>query len=157
MLENYINDKSFPGIDFTQESLAKSEYENCIFNNCNFEGCDLSDFKFIDSTFNECNLSLSKLIKTIFRDVQFKDCKMLGLRFDTCNEFGLSFPFDGCQLNHSSFYKTRIKKTVLKNSLLHEVDFTETDLTGAVFQNCNLEQAVFDHTILEKVDFRNFL
>jgi uncharacterized protein YjbI with pentapeptide repeats len=79
---------------------------------------------------------------------------MLGLRFDTCHEFGLSVSFDGCQLNLSSFYKTKIKKTVFKNSQLEEVDFAEADLTSSVFDDCNLTQAIFDHTILEKTDFR---
>ena len=79
---------------------------------------------------------------------------MLGLRFDDCNEFGLSFSFEGCQLNHSSFYKTKIKKTVFKDTQLQEVDFAECDLTGVVFDNCNLAQAVFDHTVIEKADFR---
>jgi uncharacterized protein YjbI with pentapeptide repeats len=79
---------------------------------------------------------------------------MLGLRFDTCNDFGLSFSFDSCQLNHSSFFKTKIKKTVFKNSQLQETDFAEADLTSAMFDNCNLERANFDQTILEKSDFR---
>lgn len=79
---------------------------------------------------------------------------MLGLRFDTCNEFGLSFSFDGCQLNHSSFNKVEIKKTVFKNSQLQEIDFTDANLTSVVFDNCDLIRAHFDHTILEKADFR---
>ena len=79
---------------------------------------------------------------------------MLGLRFDNCNDFGLSFSFEGCQLNHSSFYKMNIKKTVFKNSQLQETDFTEADLTSALFENCNLSQATFDQTTLEKADLR---
>ncbi|MFN8145168.1 MAG: pentapeptide repeat-containing protein [Bacteroidia bacterium] len=150
MTETYIQDKTFDRND----TLTKGEYENCIFNSCNFADSDLSEFKFTDCIFNGCNLSLAKLNKTAFRDVKFKDCKMLGLRFDTCNEFGLSFWFDGCQLNHSSFYKTKTKKTVFKNSQLQETDFAEADLTSSVFDNCNLTQAVFDHTTLEKADFR---
>jgi len=39
---------------------------------------------------------------------------MLGLRFDMCNAFGLSFSFEGCQLNHSSFYKTQLKRRFSK-------------------------------------------
>jgi len=150
MPETFIRDKTFDG----KELPIKGEYENCIFNNCKFADNNLSEFKFIDCTFNGCNLSLMKLNKTAFRDVKFKDCKMLGLRFDTCNEFALSFSFDGCQLNHSSFYQINIKKTVFKNSQLQETDFAETDLTGAVFDNCNLSQVIFDHTTLEKADFR---
>lgn len=150
MQEPFILDKTFD----KNSLLTKGEYESCIFNSCNFSESDLSEFKFIDCIFNACNFSLAKLNRTAFRDVEFKDCKMLGIRFDTCNEFGLAFSFDGCQLNHSSFYKTNIKKTVFKNSQLEETDFADTDLTGAAFDNCNLRQAIFDHTNLEKADFR---
>jgi uncharacterized protein YjbI with pentapeptide repeats len=154
MKETYTQDKTFERNDFAQNPLTKGEYENCVFNACNFSDNDLSEFKFIEFTFNSCNLSLAKLNKTALRDVKFKDCKMLGLRFDTCNDFGLSFLFDVFQLNHSSFYKLKIKKTIFKNSQLQETDFAESDLTSSVFDNCNLAQATFDHTILEKVDFR---
>ena len=83
MQENYTQDTTFD-----KDNLpTKGEYENCIFNSCNFADNDLSEFKFIDCTFNDCNFSLAKLNKTAFRDVKFKDCKMLGLRFDTCVSF----------------------------------------------------------------------
>lgn len=150
MGEIFIQDKTFEKNDLP----ARGEYENCTFYNCDFSGSDLSGYKFIDCSFRACNLSLAKINKTIFRDADFKDCKMLGLRFDTCSGFGLSFSFDNCQLNHASFFKTKIKKTVFKNSQLQETDFAETDLTGSLFDNCNLLQAIFDQTILEKVDFR---
>jgi uncharacterized protein YjbI with pentapeptide repeats len=80
---------------------------------------------------------------------------MLGLRFDTCAEFNLSFSFNNCLVNHSSFYKTKIKKTSFKDTQLQEADFTECDLTSAVFDNCDLKNATFDFTILEKTDFRS--
>lgn len=147
---NLIEEKTFDRSDVP----SKGDYENCIFNGCDFGDKDLSEFKFTDCLFKGCNLSLAKLNNTVFRDVKFKDCKMLGLRFDTCNDFGLSFAFDTCQLNHSSFYKLKIKKTVFINSQLQEVDFVGSDLTSAVFDHCNLAQATFEHTLLEKADFR---
>ena len=78
----------------------------------------------------------------------------MGIHFDDCNVFGLSFSFENCQLNHASFYKTKIKETHFKNSLLRETDFTECDLTGSIFENCDLTLTVFDNTIIEKSDFR---
>lgn len=150
MQEIYIQDKTFD----KKELPAKGEYENCIFNSCDLSNYDLSEFKFIDCTFNDCNLSMAELNKTVFRDVKFRNCKMLGLRLDICSDFGLSFSFEGCQLNHSSFYKTKIKKTIFKNSQLQETDFTEADLANSVFDNCNLSQAVFDQAVLERADFR---
>lgn len=152
MQEAYIQDKAFENIDFIQSPLAKGEYENCTFRHCNFADADISGFQFIDCEFDNCNLSLAKLSQTVLRDIKFKDCKMLGLRFDTCHEFGLSFSFDGCQLDHSSFYKRNLKKTVFKNAELKEADFTEADLASAVFDNCNLAQTTFNHTNLEKAD-----
>ncbi|PRY83786.1 pentapeptide repeat-containing protein [Mongoliibacter ruber] len=154
MKETYIQDKTFDRIDFLQNPLSKGEYENCNFKNCNFAGTDLSGFKLMNCEFIGCNLSLTKLNNTAFQDSLFKECKMLGLRFDTCVKFGLSFSFDNCQLNHSSFYKTKIKKTVFKNSQLQETDFVDSDLNSAVFENCDLTLASFENTNLEKADFR---
>jgi uncharacterized protein YjbI with pentapeptide repeats len=37
---------------------------------------------------------------------------------------------------------------------LQEIDFSEADLTSALFDNCNLQHATFDSTILEKADLR---
>jgi uncharacterized protein YjbI with pentapeptide repeats len=83
------------------------------------------------------------------------DCKMLGMHFENCNDFLFSVFFENCQLNLSSFYKRNIRKNIFKNVNLHEVDFTETDAAGAVFENCDFNRAVFSNTILEKADFRS--
>ena len=79
---------------------------------------------------------------------------MLGLRFEDCNEFGLSFSFENCTLDHSSFYQTKLKKTLFNNSKLQEVDFTGCDLNSSVFNNCDLTRTTFENTVLEKADFR---
>ena len=153
MEQEFVN-KTYDRIDFKEDPLAKGDYEGCKFTSCDLSNTDLSEIKFIDCEFISCNVSLVKLSKTVFRDVQFVNCKMLGLLFYNGSEFGLSFSFDNCNLDHSSFYKTKIKKTVFKNSQLQEVDFTDCDLANSSFENCNLGKARFENTILEKVDFR---
>ncbi len=155
MEPSYIADKTLDKIDFARgPALARGEYENCRFLNCNFSDADLSESMFVDCQFIGCNLSMVKSIKTVFRDVQFKDCKMLGLHFENCSRFGLAIGFDNCLLTHSSFFQTKIIMTTFKNSQLQEVDFTECDLTGSLLDNCDLSYAKFDHTILEKADLR---
>ncbi|HLP11067.1 MAG TPA: pentapeptide repeat-containing protein [Flavobacteriales bacterium] len=150
-----ITEKTYDKLNFKEIALEKGEYEICTFKNCDFSNADLSLFKFTESTFINCNLSLAKLTNTSFRDVTFTDCKLMGLHFDSCNAFNLSFRFEGCMLNHSSFYKLKLKNIVLKKCQLHEVDFTESDLTAATFDNCDLTNAKFEHSILEKADFRS--
>ncbi len=154
MKEAYVLDQTFENVDFTQNPLEKGEYENCTFLNCNFEYEDLSGFNFNDCEFIGCNLSMVKLVSTGFRDVSFKESKMFGLQFNNCNEFGMSFRFEGCSLNNSIFYQTSIKKTLFKDSKLIEVDFAECDVSNSVFNNCDFSGAVFDRTNLEKADLR---
>lgn len=154
MMQTYTEGQKFEKIDFTSKNLAIGEYENCIFSNCDFANSNLSRIKFIDCEFVSCNLSLAKIIETTFGNVIFKHSKLLGLRFETCNNFGLLLGFEDCKLDNTSFYRAKLKKTVFKNSQIREVDFTETDLTSAIFDNCDLEKTVFENTIIEKADFR---
>lgn len=114
MEKTYTEEKTFKKFDFKNNPLTNGEYDNCKFVDCDFSDVDLSYCKFTDCEFSGCNLSLIKMVKTAFQDVKFRDCKMLGLHFDSCNEFGLSFSFENCILNLSSFYKTKIKKHLSK-------------------------------------------
>jgi len=109
-MEQIFIDETFDKKDFEDSPLARGEYENCIFKHCDFSNTDLSEIIFLECEFIDSNLSLVKLTKTAFRDVKFKDSKMLGLHFENCDEFGLSFSFEKCSLNHSSFYQL---KTIL--------------------------------------------
>ncbi len=149
----YDRDREFVRENFEANPLPVGEYEGCSFDQCNFAHSNLSDCKFIDCRFTGCNLSLTKLNMTAFREVQFKDCKMLGMRFDQCNAFGLSFSFEQCQLNHSAFTNTKIRKTHFSNCQLQEADFTGCDLTQVILEDCDLTRATFEGSILEKTDF----
>ena len=163
MKQVFIEKEKFSKIDFTQTPLSKGEYEYCNFIKCDFSNSDLSDVEFSECEFLGCNLSLVNLDRTSLKEIKFKDCKMLGVNFGNCNEFGFGVYFDTCTLNHSLFSDTaalikkrvKLRQTVFKNSLLHEVDFTDCDLTAAVFDSCDLAGTIFDRTILEKADFRN--
>jgi uncharacterized protein YjbI with pentapeptide repeats len=160
MKDAYIESKDFKGTDFSKEELVRGEYENCTFSNCNFLKADLTGMIFLECTFSNCDLSLMKLATTAMREVKFRSCKMLGLHFEDCNSFLFAVSFEGCVLNLSSFYKLSIKKTKFINCSLHEVDFTEADLSLSIMENCDLNGAIFQQAIAEKADFRtayNFL
>ncbi|WP_127129624.1 pentapeptide repeat-containing protein [Pseudoflavitalea rhizosphaerae] len=152
MEKRYFEDETFEKINYRETPLSKGEYEACSFRNCDFSETDLSGVLFIDCDFTGCNLSLAKLIKTGFQGVKFKECKMLGLHFEQCSEFGLAFSFHHSMLNHSSFYGLKIKKTFFEHCQLHEIDLTDADLTESKFLACDLLNASFNNTNLEKAD-----
>lgn len=154
MNKEYIYDTDFKGENYTNQPLKKGEYENCTFADCIFSNTDLSEVIFSECEFENCDLSLAKLRNTAFRSVKFKNCKLLGLHFDDCSHFLLSFDFEACVLNYASFFKLKLKNIHFKNCTLEEVDFVETDLTNSSFKNCNLHKSVFENTNLEGADLR---
>lgn len=150
----YEEGKTFDKVDFTKTPLPQGDYENCIFNACIFSGVSLANINFSECTFTGCDLSMIKPQKTGFKDVRFKDCKLLGVNFEDCNKMLLKMAFENCVLNFSLFYKLSLKKTIFKSCIMHEADFTETDLSGAMFDKCDMEMAKFENSILEGADFR---
>lgn len=150
----YTEGTIFEKQDYTSRALNKGDYENCTFNYCDFSSGNLSGINFINCNFNHCNLSLAKINQASFRNVNFEHCKLLGLHFEFCNDFLFEVNFDNCLLNLSSFYKLKMKKTRFIHCEMHEVDLTNTDLTLAVFEDCDLMGSIFEETNLEKADLR---
>ena len=94
------------------------------------------------------------LFKTSFNSILFLNSKLIGLHFEDCNQFTFDVRFENCNLNLSSFFKLKIKKTKFINSSLQDVEFNQTDLTSSQFENCNLLNSKFINSILENVDFK---
>ena len=156
-MTNFIADQSFKNQDYTQTRLSKGEYENCIFEGCKFENGYLDNQNFMECEFMDCNLSNANLNHTIFKEVTFSYCKMIGLKFEDCNDFLLDFTFRHCILNLSSFYGLTLRNQTFNDCKLIEVDFTETDLTQVNFENSHLDRAIFSRTNLQKADFTKAL
>jgi len=154
MQRAFIDSKDFKGIDFTKKHLEIGDYEYCTFVNCTFSDIDLSEISFIECEFKDCNLSLAKLHNTMFRETLFKNCKLLGLRFEHCNKYFFEINFEACILNLSSFYQLDLTRMKFTDCSLHDVDFSESNLNGIGFFDCDLNGAIFDETNIEKVDFR---
>ncbi len=149
----FVNE-TFERNDFCSNSFLKGEYELCNFINCEFNEVDLSEVNFIDCEFNSCNISLAKIHKTSFQNIKFKNCKMLGLNFSKCNEFGFSVNFENCLLDQSSFYNVDLRNTCFSKTKLHDVDFTEANLKKSKFYDSDLLNASFYNTNLEEVNFK---
>jgi fluoroquinolone resistance protein len=148
-------DKTFENVDYSEKKLVKREFVNCIFSACIFQNCDLGNNDFFDCTFHKCNFALAVLDNTGLKNVRFTDCKLIGIDFGKCSNFQFSVAFQSCQLDYSSFFQKKMKKTVFIDCSLKEVDFAETDLSGAIFKDCDLHLASFSRTILEKADLRS--
>ena len=146
-------DTKFEQEDFSGTSFGKVEMDNCRFESCNFSNSDLTQVEFNECEFINCNFSMAEIRDTAFRNVHFNQCKLIGIRFDLCKQFLLSFHFQSCELSYSSFFNLNLKDVVFRKCKLVEADFTEANLNKASFEGCHLSRATFSNTNLEGSDF----
>ncbi|WP_259071064.1 pentapeptide repeat-containing protein [Mucilaginibacter sp. X4EP1] len=154
MPSQIIEDKTFTKITAETLSGYDNTYENCSFINSDLSYADLSSITFVNCSFQGCNLILIRLSDTGLQDIHFKDCKLSGADFSKSRDFLFEVKFDGCILDNAIFYKKKNKGIRFTDCSMLETDFTESDLTDAVFVNCNLNSAFFSRTILKNADLR---
>jgi len=153
MTQDLINiDKTYEKVVFFGDRLNNREFDGCVFRNCDFSGTTFFECVFIDCEFFDCNLAMAKLPATSLKTVIFRESKMLGIRFDECDDFLFSVNFTDCTLDYSWFSRKKMPKTRFDHSSLKGVNFENTDLTSSIFDHCNLEEAVFDSSNLTGAD-----
>jgi len=123
----FHQDEDFKNIDFSDKKEI-AEYEHCNFYNCKFNSKNLSGFNFTECKFFMCNFSSANLNNTSLNDVYFEECKLLGLRFDLCNPFLFKVNFKKSQLDFSSFFQCKLKKTSFIN--VKAARFSKENLSG---------------------------
>lgn len=146
--------KTFEKVIYIDKKINNREFDGCIFKNCDFSNSDFSYNTFIDCEFIDCNLSMIQLTGTSLKTANFINCKLLGIQFNTCDDFLFNVSFQDCVLDYSSFSNKKMQKTHFNSCSLKEVSFIGTNLTNSVFENCNLDNTIFNDTQLAGVDFR---
>jgi uncharacterized protein YjbI with pentapeptide repeats len=145
--------KTFEKVIFINKKVNNREFEDCIFKKCDFSNSDFSNNTFMDCEFIDCNLSMTQLRGTSLKTVNFSNCKLLGIEFQSCTDFLFAGNFQDCVLDYSSFANKKIPKTKFNNCSMKEVSFIGANLTQSVFDNCNLDNAIFNDTQLKEVNF----
>jgi uncharacterized protein YjbI with pentapeptide repeats len=153
-MENPIHiNTTFEKVNAIAKKINHREFEGCIFKNCDFSNSDFSYNTYIDCEFIDCNLSMLQLTNSSLKTVLFKNCKVLGIQFQSCDDFLFNVRFEDCVLDYSSFANKKMTKTNFTNCSLKEVTFIGTNLSFSVFENCNLDGAIFNETQLAAVNF----
>ena len=107
----YKEELEFHNLNFQVSPLQTGDYENCIFTNCDFSNADLNETNFLECKFQDCNLSLSNLRPTSLKDVEFNNCKLLGLHFEECNRMMITFTFKKCS-DENGLYNLTLTKAI---------------------------------------------
>jgi fluoroquinolone resistance protein len=147
-------DRTFTARTVAEEGLHPATFEGCRFEGCDLSGRSLNGFRLIDCTFTACNLSNATLTGSTWNEVRLVDCQAMGLAFGDAHSAPFLVGFEGCRLDYCSFLKSPLRSAAFRRSSLLEADFTGADLREACFAMSILTGAVFEDCNLEKCDFR---
>ena len=151
---NYIFNQEYEGLIYQKEAVNFKEFEQCTFRNCDFTSCIFIAVTFIDCTFYNCNFDSTKVNYVAFRTVSFYKCSFREVNFAMCDKLIFEMHFTNCILDFSKFYSLKIKNNSFTNCSMIAVDFMATDVTGVVFDNCDLYRSEFNKTIANKTNFK---
>lgn len=145
--------KTFDKVIAIDSKIQNREFEGCVFTNCDFSNSDFSNNTFMECRFIDCNLSMMQVANTSLQQVSFKNCKLLGIQFQSCTDFLFEVDYTECTLDYASFAYKKMPKTKFVSCSLKEVTFIGTNLTQSTFEHCNLENAIFNETQLAGANF----
>jgi len=154
LTDEYYDGARFHSIDFTEDKLADRSFEKCTFISCHFREIPLNRTVFCSCVFIECEIVLTKLNAITLNGVEFQSCKIMGVNFTDCNDFGFSPEFTKCIVNSSSFYGKSLRKRKFTGCRLIDCDFTNCDIREADYSDTTFEKVIFHNCNLEKADFR---
>jgi len=149
----YILDQEYSNLQLGLDDIMYCDYERCTFIHCDFTACDFLAVAFIDCVFTDCNFNEAKINYVSLRNALFTNCSFTSVNFTMCDPLLMQVEFKDCTLDYAKFYTLKIKGTVFTNCSLIAVDFMNTDLTGVIFDTCNLHKSVFVDAIANKADF----
>lgn len=156
--DSSYDELTFDGLDLQQAVIHGSSFELCKFIDCNFSSSTFSKCRFVDCIFKDCNVNLVKFDASRFLETEFSRCKITGVNWTLLNwtSVALSAPlvFESCDLSFSVFNSLQLPELVIRSCKAHDVDFADSDLTGSDFSNTDFLEARFNHTKLDRCDFR---
>ena len=150
---------NFDKILLNSSSVNGVEFEDCHFNECDFSQAIYLECKFINCTFQRCNLSLLKISGSTFTEVEFLECKLVGIDWTlaTWSDFNIEpeLVFKKCLLNDGSFFGLSLHKLTFDGCKLHDVDFREGDFNGSIMTDCDFSYSLFMKTNLIYCCYKN--
>jgi uncharacterized protein YjbI with pentapeptide repeats len=149
--------ESFKKVRLEAARLQYKEFYDCVFSNCSFRESVFKECKFNDCTFEDCDLSLARFEGSSFGDTHFIRSKVIGVNWTLAawSQFVSDSPisFTECAVDFSAFIGLRLRKIVFNKCSAKEVEFSETDLTGANFSGTDLAKSRFSRTNLTRANF----
>lgn len=150
--ESHYQDAEFASIKETGLNFSEIDFSCCTFKSCSITASKFVNCRFENCVFVDCDLSSCKLTDSQFVNPIFKSSKLIGIDWTLVQPIYTKIEFHDCMINYSNFFGLKLQRMEIINCTAKEVDFTETDLTKAIFSGTDLTASVFENTDLTQAD-----
>lgn len=155
--KNEYLSETFVDKDYANSEITAREFDACTFQGCNFNEAVFSKCKFIDCHFIACNLSVAKVLQCRFADVEFRECKLIGIDWTKANWSSMvihsPLKMYQCIISDSSFFGLALKEIVMEECRAHDVDFRNANMSDGNFTYTDFSNSLFGKTNLSGADF----
>ena len=153
--QSEFGDEAIVDADLSNALFVDKELYNCVIENGNFSGANITGTAFEDCIFRNCNLSNVKVDGSRLVGVRFEGCKVVGINFIHFDQTVYDASFHDCRLMECNFSKMKMKKAVFESCEIIECDFNSTYLVEAVFNESLFKRTLFHDANLQKASFFN--
>jgi fluoroquinolone resistance protein len=151
-------EKTFKNLDMAGEDVKSCTFQDCNFIRCRFTETVFRNCKFSHCVFDDCDLSLMEVPNSSIGNARFVKSKAVGVNWAQAHWPDKSIwgpiEFNKCALSHSTFLGIDLTEMKMRRCEAINVDFRESNLSGADFKFTDLKDSLFLSTNLEGADLR---
>jgi uncharacterized protein YjbI with pentapeptide repeats len=138
------------GAAFVGAELIRARVNDTLFERCDMSGVILAHAVLTRVEFHDCRLSGADLSAGHWRDVCFRETRLVDATFRMSS--GERVRFEGCDASRADFYATQLPLACLFNSNFNEAQMSKATLEGArlhgsTFEGINGAEALRGSTI----------
>lgn len=154
----YIEDQRFENLSYKNELMEDIEYDDCIFEKCQFTEVKMIGCIFNQCEFRDCEFKLVKFDHCRMQNASFYNSLLMGINWDELQGGGAkSFPvetFSKCVLKYNNFIKAYLTKFDFSTCTIMDCYFLECTLMKANFKDVVFKRTSFSECNMSESDFR---
>ena len=128
-------------------------FEECRFDGIDLTGMDCRNARFENCTFHRSTLADARLRGVRLHGVRFEQCTLPGLRWSTLDTLTLDFTLIDCRAPLGDWGEMDLQGIQFKGTDLSGGNFYGSDARKTSWADCRLRDVVFDRTDLREADF----
>lgn len=150
-------DSLFESVEFRNlqsggKGITEKEFYKCTFTGCSLSRAVFTSCEFEKCVFDTCDISLLNLRDIRLTDIEFVNCKAVGVTWPAFKMPG-DYSLKNCKLDNGIFMGLNLNGIQMTGCSATDIDFSDCNLTKAVFDGTDFARSRFIKANLTQADF----